>query len=233
MMGTGEVMTRLILDIRAKHHFDQIVDIGSGSGGILPDIATDLNADTDRPIDILLTDLYPNPQVVNTINNIGNPHLTYQAAPLDATLLKDAPHGLRMMNNSFHHMPPDTARQILQSAQDSQQPMLIYEIAENKVPTLLWWLLLPLSLLILIIMSLVMTPFARPRWQHLLLTYILPIIPICYAWDGQVSAVRMYTEGDLQELLAPIKTDNYSWTYSPAKKANGKAAGYYILGMPK
>lgn len=234
MTGTHEVIERLVLDAREKHPFSRIVDIGSGSGGAMPEVLRRINEKEDgKKVDLLLTDLHPNPAFVKKINDENIPHLQYQKDSLDATQLESAPEGLKTMVNSFHHLPPEKAGDVLRSAQESRQPLLIYEMAENKVPTFLWWLLLPLSLLILIVMSLFMTLAVRPlRRQQLLFTYLIPIIPIFYAWDGQVSMIRMYTFNDFEELLEGIKGDGYKWEMGQAKKDNGKNLGYYVLGSP-
>jgi Flp pilus assembly protein TadB len=234
MTGTHEVIERLLLNIREKHSFSLIVDIGSGSGGAMPEVLRRINEkEGQEKLDLLLTDLHPNPSFVKKINDKNISYLEYQKDSLDATQLESAPDGLKTMVNSFHHLPPEKARTVLRSAQESRQPFLIYEMAENKVPTLLWWLLLPLSLLILILMSLFMTLAVRPmRWQQLLFTYLIPVIPIFYAWDGQVSMIRMYTFSDFEELLDGIKEDGYKWEMRQAKKENGKTLGYYVLGIP-
>lgn len=82
-------------------------------------------------------------------------------------------------------------------------------------------------------MSLFMTPFVKPlTWKQLLFTYLIPIIPICYAWDGQASLVRMYTFKDIEYLLSNFKNHAYTWEMTHAKKNNGKNLGYFVLGLP-
>ena len=54
-------------------------------------------------------------------------------------------------------------------------------------------------------MVLFMTPWVRPlSWQQLLFTYLIPIIPLCYAWDGQASIMRIYTFDDIQNFFINI-----------------------------
>lgn len=235
MTDTPEVLAGLLVDVRKRYSFTQIVDLGAGSGGAMPEVIRRLNAlDAASPVNLLLTDLHPNPATVNRINAHSPAHIRYRKEPLDATELKQAPDGVKTMINSFHHMPPRKAKSILASAQDHGEPLLIYEMAENNIPTLLWWLLLPLSLLILIVMVLFMTPFVRPlTWRQLLFTYLIPVVPISYAWDGQASLMRTYTFRDIESLLDGIKKDDYTWEMAPAKKANGKKLGYYVLGLPR
>ncbi|MFZ1809175.1 MAG: hypothetical protein WAU36_18220, partial [Cyclobacteriaceae bacterium] len=147
LIGTSKVIKGLILNIHQKHKFSQITDMGSGSGGPMLDVIKEWNdGNTDENLNLVLSDVYPNPQVVDKINSQKFPNVTYQASPLDATNMKSAPNGLKTMIASFHHMNPTMAKKILKSAQDTRQPILLYEIAKNNIPTLLWWILLPISL---------------------------------------------------------------------------------------
>ena len=234
MLGTKEVLANLLVKIKRKYPFKNVIDLGSGSGGIMPEVIQYINKQGNEPISLLLTDLYPNQEFINYINNQNLEHITYSKSSLDASKLAEAPKGLKTMVNSFHHMPPDKARQILKSAQDHRQPILIYEIAENKMPVLVWWLLLPISLILVFVMALFMTPFCKPlNLRQVIFTYLIPIIPTCYAWDGQASLPRMYTFDDIEELLEGITDDSYKWEIETATKANGKKLGYYILGLSK
>lgn len=235
MLKTKDVVATLILDIKKQYDFNQIVDLGSGSGGVMLDVIEEINTNSNTPVNLLLTDLYPNSSVVNRINSANIQNIHYREESLNATDFKNAPEGLKTMMNSFHHMPPKAAQKILQTAQENKQPLLIYEMGENNIPTLLWWLLLPISIIIMIVMVLFMTPFVKGlTFKQVVFTYLLPIIPLVYAWDGQASLVRMYTFNDIQNhLLKGLQNDSYAWTVNHAKNAKGKKQGYYILGLPK
>jgi len=234
MLGTSNVLSNLLLQLRKRHHFTQIVDLGSGSGGAMPDVIKKVNACLENEsLTLLLTDLHPSVSVVKQINQSDIPYLKYSSKAIDATNFIHVPKGLKTMINSFHHMPPKKAKTILREAQKTKSPILIYEMSENFVPLLVWWLFLPISLILLFVMALVMTPFVRHlHWKQLVFTYLIPIIPVAYAWDGQASLVRTYTFTDIELLLKDIKSETYKWEIAPVKKENGKKLGYYILGLP-
>jgi hypothetical protein len=215
-----ELIAELFAEVHQQHPFSQIVDLGSGSGGVIPEAVQLFNAQrTDSPVHLLLTDLYPDSNFVNQFNNQQFPNQTYLTTSINATDSGNSPRGLKTMFNSFHHMPPKAAQTILQNAQTHLEPILIYEMAENTIPLFLWWVLLPLSLPILILMTLFMLPFVKPLGlKDLLFTYLIPIVPIVYAWDGQASLPRMYTF--------------YHWKMEPVRNKNGKKSGYYLLGLP-
>ncbi|CAL2102446.1 conserved protein of unknown function [Tenacibaculum sp. 190130A14a] len=235
LLKTKDVVTSLILSAKEQYNFTQIVDLGSGSGGVMLDVIERINKTSATTVNLLLTDLYPNIAVINRINNANKEYIHYQQESLNATDFKNAPEGLKTMMNSFHHMPPKNAQKILQTAQENKQPILIYEMGENNIPTLLWWLLLPISMAIMILMVLFMTPFTKGvTIKQIIFTYLIPIIPFIYAWDGQASLVRMYTFSDIKNyLLKNLKNNSYTWTIDHAKNSKGKKQGYYILGIPK
>ena len=232
MLGVPKVLASSIAKILKEYKIDTIVDLGSGSGGAMPEVLEILHKDFKLPKSkLILTDLYPNSDTIQKFKS--NNHINYLETSVDATNIASAPAGLKTMVNSFHHMPPKAAKQILKSAQESNQPILIYEMAENKMPLLLWWILLPISLPILMVMSLFMTPLVKPlKWQQLVFTYLVPIIPIFYAWDGQASMPRLYALKDYDELLDGLQSDDYHWEKGLAKKENGKTLGTYCLGVP-
>ena len=232
MAGTEKVVTDLTAYVLTKVKADHITDLGSGAGGVMPAVVKALNADREMPVRLLLTDLHPNQRSVRLIEAQKLSWMNYHPEPVDATRMETVPGGLKTMIASFHHLPPGMAKQVLQSASEQKQPLLIYEVAENKIPLIAWWLFLPISLALLIIMSLFMTPFCRPlTWQQLVFTYLIPVIPIMYAWDGQASLVRTYTFDDIRELTGSPSTD-YVWDVGPAMNAKEKRSGYYIFGHP-
>ncbi len=60
--------------------------------------------------------------------------------------------------------------------------------------------------------ALCVTPFIRPfRLSRLLLTYLIPIIPLITLFDGIVSCLRTYSPTDLRELLDEASPGVYTW----------------------
>ncbi|CAL2107012.1 conserved hypothetical protein [Tenacibaculum sp. 190524A02b] len=234
-LKTQEIITSILQDIQTKHSFNQIVDLGAGSGGVMLDVVEEYNKNRKLPIKLLLTDLFPNPKIINQINNSTPEYIYYSSAPTNATNFETVPEGLKTMMNSFHHMSPENAKKILKTAQLNKQPILIYEMGINNIPLVFWWLFLPISILIMCIMVFFMTPFVKNiTFKQVIFTYLIPVIPLIYAWDGQASLVRMYTFKDIEtHLLANLPKDNsYTWKIDTAKNSEGKTQGYYILGLP-
>ncbi len=78
-----------------------------------------------------------------------------------------------------------------------------------------------------------MTPLMRPTFARLLLTYVLPLIPLVSAWDGVVSSLRSYTEEELRLFVADLDGDDYRWEVGRIEPARfGRPAITYLLGWP-
>ena len=127
----------------------------------------------------------------------------------------------------------EQARQLLAASQAARQPIFIYELTDNRIPFAVWLLTLPLGLAVTFLMGLVFGAMVRPMTpSRLLWTYLLPIYPLVYAWDGQASMPRIYGTKDIEALLAGLKSEDWVWDYGPATNAEGKAVGIYLSGRP-
>lgn len=145
---------------------------------------------------------------------------------MNATRVGPELRGVRTMICSLHHMRPEVARRILQDAQRQRRPFCAYEISDNSFPIAPWWLALVPNFL----MALFITPLARPlTLRQLFFTYLVPVIPFCFAWDGAVSNARTYTLADMAILLEGLQSDDYSWEIGTIA---GKAKKLYLLGLP-
>ncbi len=231
-MGIDDVLVRLLSETSTKISFERIVDLGSGSGGMLPKVVEELNRTSAEKTTLLLTDLYPTPEIIAQFE--GEKNVAYAKESVSATNFKSVPSGLKTMINSFHHLKKADAEKVLKEAAANKQPILIYELADNKVPLVLWWSLLPLGLALLIIATLIITPFVRPvRFGQLFFTYLVPVIPLAYAWDGQASAIRIYGKKDWKLLVSGIESSGYKWEIGSAFDDEGKAKGIFVLGRPE
>ncbi|VAW16425.1 FIG00652690: hypothetical protein [hydrothermal vent metagenome] len=145
MLGTSEVLAEMIAEVLQKQKLLKIIDLGSGSGGAMPLAAKTLHEiEGMHDVGLVMTDLYPSPESIAKFNQNTEDKISFLETPVDATDIAATPKGLKTMVNSFHYMSPKAARKILESAENSQQPLLIYEMAENKIPVFVWVLLLPL-----------------------------------------------------------------------------------------
>jgi len=227
LLATSEELEELIAKSLKKTNTSDVIDLCSGSGGPMLTIIQRLNENLRlEKINLTMTDLYPDLETANRVNHQEGNNISYQTNPVDATNVDHNTSGLRTMIGSFHHMRPDYAKKILSSAVSSRQPICIFEISDNSIPIFLWWVVIPINF----IMCLFITPLVKPfTLQQFLFTYIIPIIPICFAWDGAVSNARTYTLDDMDLLLEELKSEDYIWEKGLLK---GKSKKLYLLGTP-
>ena len=225
LLDTKSIIKRELKSLIEETNQNRVVDFCSGSGGPMPSVLKELNEESQATINLTLTDLFPNKKSANYYNNeVGQTN--YIEETVDATLPNEQFKGIRSMICSFHHMSTQNAQEILKSAQESNQPMFIFEMSDNSAPKVLRWIAFPINILT----CLLITPFSKPfSLTQLIFTYIIPIIPITFAWDGAVSNARTYTPSDLKELIEPIKNKNYQWEIKTIK---GKGKFMCIIGRP-
>ncbi|MGB1018089.1 MAG: hypothetical protein ACPGVH_03390 [Chitinophagales bacterium] len=225
IIGTEKELTKLLKPLVEENESKLIVDLCSGSGGPMPDVVDNLIYKEDiEGLKLTLTDLYPDMSSAKKYQKLD--YVSYYTKPVNATNVKESLRGLRTMICSFHHMKPFDAKAILQSAQDDNTPIFIYEISDNSAPIFLWWIAIPINF----IMCLFITPFVKPlSWQQLVFTYLIPIIPLAFAWDGAVSNARTYTLSDLDELLEGLGSNKYKWEKGTV---GDKIKKVYLIGKP-
>jgi hypothetical protein len=184
----------ILEELMRKTSEKRLVVLGAGSGGGIMDIIDYLPLDTE----VTLTDLFPH-QGFQT----SNPRVRYLTESVNATSIPKDLEGVRVMYTFFHHLRPETAKTVLESAVNNKRAIAIFEITERSIVGILNMFLVPIVVLFV-------TPVIRPfRWSRLLFTYVIPILPLALLWDGIVSAFRTYDGDDIRELVANFPT--YEW----------------------
>jgi hypothetical protein len=87
------------------------------------------------------------------------------------------------------------------------------------------------QVLLILPLSWVFTLLIRPvRLWRLVLTYLVPVIPLLIWWDGMVSSLRTYTPNELREMTVGLDTDGYSWEVQTLKAKGVELT--VLLGRP-
>ena len=115
----------------------------------------------------------------------------------------------------FHHFSDTQAKEILRRAISAQAPVAIFDITGlgflNHLPREIESLMIPLALILTIFVPLfviVGTPPIRPfQWPRILLTYVLPLIPLYIWWDAAISILRAKHVNDLRRLASEADHD--------------------------
>ena len=202
----------------------QLVDLCSGGGGPVPRLVADLRT-RGLEISAVLTDRFPNPRAFEQAAARSAGSITYERAPVDARAVPRRLQGFRTMFNAFHHFDPAAAVAVLCDAREAGQPIGVFEIPQRSF-------LLSIPLLFTPVFVFLATPFIRPfRWQRLLWTYLLPLVPLTCWWDGLVSQLRAYEPSELEALAAGVRP-GYRWRTGRVPIGHTPGDLTYLIGSP-
>ena len=208
------------MDAAGSH---KVVDLCSGGGGPWIGLQQDL-ASAGYPVEVHLTDLYPNQRAFDKVSQQSLHTITSYPEPVDATCLPEGFTGFRTIFSSFHHFDPPNARAVLADNFHRKEGLAIFDAAERSIPVIAGTLFLPL-------LTLILAPGIRPfRWSRLLWTYLLPVIPMVIGLDGVLSCLRSYSRADLAELTEGLNSDNYSWKIGRVGDRFIRIT--YLIGLP-
>jgi hypothetical protein len=204
----------------------EVLDLCAGSGGpwvrLYPLLASDPRIERVRQ-----TDLYPDLPAMEAVQRDTNGLTIPHAEPVDAIHVPPELPGLRTLFSAFHHFEPARARRILASAVADGRGIGIFEVAERSAWVTFFCILTAIPL------TLALVPFIRPfRWPYVLFTYVLPIIPLLFAFDGVVSCLRAYTPEELLAMGREVGPD-YEWKAGRRRLGAAPLAAIYLVGIPR
>ena len=207
-----------------KSNTDQIIDLGSGGGGGLIWLNTQLKKNIPN-LKIVLTDFYPNISAFEYAKKKAD-NFEFIKTPVDARNVPPELNGLRTQFLSLHHFNPKDAKQILQNSIDTNHSIAIFEGQERSIPSILAMLFSPISVLLT-------TPFIRPfTIGRIIFTYLIPIVPLVVVWDGLVSSLRTYSVNEMNALIENLnEKEKYNWEVNKVK--SGPGVILYLLGIKK
>jgi hypothetical protein len=216
----------LVAEALQRSDCTRIVDLCSGGGGSIPSLLHALAAQGVRP-QVTLTDRFPNTQAFQQVAAASNGQISFRNEPVDARTVPPDMRGLRTMFNAFHHFRPSDAMAVLRDAVQVGQPIGIFEIPDRNLRTLV-----PVFFLVPLLVA-ITTPFIRPfRWQRLLWTYLLPLVPLACWWDGIVSQLRAHSPTELQELAEAVGAHTYCWRAGRVPIESNPGCLTYLIGYP-
>ncbi|MDH4281017.1 MAG: hypothetical protein OEV36_00035 [Myxococcales bacterium] len=205
----------------------EVLDLCAGAGGPAVILSCEAERSGLTPPRILITDLFPRVSAWNRAKQ-RFPSIDFIAESVDATHIPSSisQGRARTILNAFHHFPPDLARAVLRDAVHHRAPIFVAESFERN----------PLGALPLIpvgIPALLASPLFSPRDRlaKAAWVWLTPIGIATGVWDAIVSTLRVYSERDLRELVAPFGL-TYQWTYGTYDYPFG-GRGCYFYGLPR
>lgn len=202
----------------------RVVDLASGGGGPWPRFLELLAREGAAP-PVILTDRFPNHRALERLRAVTGGALDFHPGSVDATAVPRDLAGFRTLFTSFHHFRPDAARAVLGDAVRRGDGVAAFEITRRD----------PLSLVLNLLgvaAVLLAVPFVRPfRWDRLLFTYVIPLLPLAGAFDGCVSCLRTYSPDELRALVAGWP--QYEWEIGLARHHVLPMWITYLIGTPR
>jgi hypothetical protein len=213
----------LLADLLRRTGSIRIVDLCSGGGGPWRSMVPALAAEGVRPA-IRLTDLHPNVAAFATFARELPGVVSGEPRPVDARAVPADLAGLRTLFTALHHFRAADARALFADAAERGVPIGVFESTRRDVTAILVTLLSPIVVLLV-------TPRIRPfRWSRLVLTYLLPAIPLVVLFDGIVSCLRSYTRAELEALVRGVGEGRMRWQVGEAGR--GPVPMSYVIGEP-
>ncbi|SHK57541.1 class I SAM-dependent methyltransferase [Hymenobacter psychrotolerans] len=203
-----------------------LLELCAGAGGGTEGVLRSLRESGLPQAQVTLTDLYPQPAAWQLLA-ARTPGLFFEPTAVDALAVPAHLAGFRTVFSAFHHFPPLQAEALLADAVRQQVGIGVFEGAgKSWLEILLAWTVLPVA-------QLLITPFIRPfRLSRLLLTYMLPLIPLFTIWDGTVSILRMYPPEQLLALARRADpTGRFRWQAGKVRHTWGPQVTY-LIGVP-
>jgi hypothetical protein len=202
----------------------EVLDLCAGTGAPASILVRELKRAKITPPKFLLTDLHPHPNAWIELTHEHPGIIDFVGAPVDAAHIPtDIGRGrARVIINALHHFTPEVAGAILRGAAKSAPGIFIAEGFERRPLRFASYALAGVP-------SLYATPLLshQRKLKKAMLTYLSPIALGAAMWDGFVSTLRVYTESELREMVAPIA--DMEWTYGTWDFfPNGR--GYYFYG---
>ncbi|MER6301147.1 hypothetical protein ABT247_16505 [Kitasatospora sp. NPDC001539] len=218
----------LLAKLVREHDVSRIVDLCSGGSGPWTVLKGRL-AEEDADVELVLTDKYPNREALAAaVRTVGDGRTRYEAQSVDATAVPERLSGLRTLFTGFHHLRPHTARRVLADAYRRREAIAVFEFTERRWAPIL--LTVPLGPLLVWGWAARLRPVSYSR---LFFSYLVPLVPLAFTWDGIASNLRTYTTEELREMVHDLDAPDYSWETGVLKpEGRGGPPVTYLIGRP-
>ncbi len=226
------IVPRLAAAIR-RSGCSKILDFCSGSGGPSLAVLDAVNAEFDEPLEIVLSDKYPNRARLGAVA-AGHPCCRFvdeSVDVLDTRRLGRELQGFRTMFTALHHFRPSQVATILADAVASRAGIALFEFTERALSQM------AASMSVTPLLTLGVTPKLRPvTVGRVFWTYLVPIVPLTFAWDGLVSSLRSYGPEELEAIVRTVAgSEGFDWEIGrtgPAEQGMPFRITY-LIGTPR
>lgn len=194
-----------LADLVGRTRQTQIVDLCAGGGGPIVKIAG-LLRERQPAVTVVVTDLYPNVAAFRALEAESPGLVTARYRPTDATDVPGELQGVRTMFTALHHFPPEGVRRVLADAVRKRAPIAVFEPLERTV-----------RMMVLVGLISFLRGFThahrigRLTAGRAIFSYVVPLAPAMFGWDGFVSTLRTYTADELLAIARSVSANEYVW----------------------
>ena len=204
----------------------QVVDLCSGAGGPWLWMQERLAAQK-MPVDVWLTDKYPNEASFQAVQRRTSHGLRYYLLPVEATRIPNDLQGFRTLFTAFHHFPPEQARALVQDAVEHREGIAIFEVPRRSI-------IAAVGCFLFLFGAFVAVPLIRPfRWSRFFWTYLIPLAPLILCFDGLISCLRAYSLIELSEIARIHAAQGYQWQFGEEQRGKFSIKVTYLVGFPE
>lgn len=203
----------------------EILDLASGGGGPTLAVYHEL-ARSGCQVHVTLSDRFPNFAAFRYLSAQAAGGIDFVPEPVDATAVPRELQGLRTMFAAVHHFRPHLVGAILEDAVRQRAGIALFDFTAppSPPPPMVALLGNPVGILLA-------TPFVRPfRWTRLFWTYLIPIVPLFFAWDAFVSGMRLYRVDEFREIVHGLSHNDYVWEIGQEPFPRSLT---YVIGLPQ
>lgn len=206
----------------------EIMDLCSGAGGPWYSLLQSGPLSNDPDFKVHLSDFFPNKPAFRALEAKHTPRVIIHEESIDATNVQINPGLSRTLFSAFHHFTPDQAEDILRDAVVKGGGIGLFEMTQRSLFGIFY------AGVAAFLSCFLFTPFYRTFcWKRLVLTYLVPVIPICLAFDATVSAIRTYTPDELIAMARRADPDGtFVWESGRTKGTLLAPVGMlYLIGV--
>jgi hypothetical protein len=203
-----------------------VLDLASGGAGEIETLVQSANAGSSPLPKITVSDLYPDFDAFKRLKARFPDQVDFVQTPVDAANTSGRMESLLSISAGFHHFNPEQARKVLANAMQQSNGLFIVEVFDRSVLSAL--------LCLLNLLPLMLCPLFSKRFSlnKVLITTVLPIIPLMIVFDGVVSAFRTYRPEEILAMLPPERRHEWHWE-SGAETYLGVVSAPWIFGFKK
>jgi hypothetical protein len=222
-------IARRLADLMQRTGTTEVVDLCAGAGGPIAKIAAILKQDLGMRVTVTVTDLYPNVEAFRALAAESHGLVVPRYESTNATDVPADLAGVRTLFTALHHFRPDGVKLVLADAVRKRAPIAVFEPLERTA-----------RMMVLVGLISFLRGFThahrvgRLTASRAVFSYLVPLAPAMFGWDGLVSTLRTYTADELLAFARTVATEGYEWDAGRFEVPGpyGMMPTTYLLGAP-